>query len=78
MSEGEGKGLRATDAVQEGDPQIVLVSERWPERALMRAALLEEGVETIGARDLYSGMAWLEREQVDLMVVDLPCYVAHG
>ncbi|MBC7224665.1 MAG: hypothetical protein H5T59_10410 [Anaerolineae bacterium] len=52
---------------------MLLVSGRWPERALLRAALLEEGLEVIGARDLFDGLVWLEEEPVRLAIVDLPC-----
>lgn len=59
--------------VSEGRPTVLLVSQRWPERALLRAALLEEGLEVIGARDLVDALVWLEGEPVRLAVVDLPC-----
>ncbi|MGC8839095.1 MAG: hypothetical protein ACP5UM_11830 [Anaerolineae bacterium] len=52
---------------------MLLVSGRWPERALIRAALLEEGLEVIGARDLVDAMVWLEEGPVHLAIVDLPC-----
>lgn len=57
----------------EKGPTVLLVSERWPERALLRAALLEEGLEVIGARDLFEALAWLQQEPVRLVLVDLPC-----
>ena len=52
---------------------MLLVSDRWPERALLRAALLEEGLEVIGARDLFEALVWLQEEPVRLAIVDLPC-----
>ncbi len=52
---------------------MLLVSERWPERALLRAVLLEEGLEVIGARDLFEALVWLQEEPVRLAIVDLPC-----
>lgn len=52
---------------------MLLVSERWPERALLRAALLEEGLEVIGVRDLFEALVWLQEEPVRLVLVDLPC-----
>lgn len=62
----EGRGPRG--------PTVLLVSGRWPERAVLRAALLEEGLEAIGARDLFDGFVWLEEEPVRLVIVDLPCH----
>lgn len=53
---------------------MLLVSERWPERALLRAALLEEGLEVIGAQDLFEALIWLQEEPVRLVLVDLPCH----
>ncbi|MGQ9586414.1 MAG: hypothetical protein ACUVXG_13585 [Anaerolineae bacterium] len=65
--------MNERQAASSGIARVLLVCERWPERALLRAALLEEGMKVVGARDLYEGLARMEAEQFDLVVVDLPC-----